>query len=131
MSAEFPPHKREFPAEGTGQTLHSILQSAFEANDGAMALRIADRLLDGDPPDATALLMKRAEALRMLHRLHEAEEILRRILRHEPNNADAHFLRACCHFDGGRMAKGWHSIGLTLLVDPAHPMALDMGKPLL
>jgi tetratricopeptide (TPR) repeat protein len=106
--------------------LRLALQEAFDGSNGALALRLIDSLLDDNAADFTALLIQRADALRLLHRLHEAEEILKKVLKKDHSNAEAHFVRARCQFDSGHMAKGRDSIKLALHADPTHAKALRL-----
>lgn len=135
MSQESQPPLPDPAVEGLGLhekagDLRLALQAAFDRSNGALALRLIDSLLDDNAADFTALLIQRADALRLLHRLHEAEEILKKVLKKDHSNAEAYYVRARCLFDSGHMAKGWDSIKLALHADPTHAQALRWEKPM-
>jgi tetratricopeptide (TPR) repeat protein len=106
--------------------LRQMLRQFLEKNDGDLLLEVVDRILSGQPEDALALRVQRADALRMLKRFKQAEQALARVLAEDPENAEAHYVRAWCHFDSGKTDEGWHEIRETLRLDPNHQKAIQV-----
>ncbi len=104
--------------------LRDLLTQFDQPHQAGMALTVLDRILTGNPPDALTLRLRRAEALRLLKRVKQAETLLKQILKEDPDNAEAYYIQAWCHFDSGRNEKGWDGIRDTLLLNPNHQKAL-------
>lgn len=106
--------------------LRSLLKQFHRPHEATVALAILDRILAGSPPDKTALLIQRADTLRMLKRVKEAEHILAPFIADEGEvHAEALYVQAWCHFDSGRNDKGWDCIQDVLLLDPNHQKAIQ------
>jgi len=90
-----------------------------------IALLALDKLLSGAPPDAVALRIKKANALRLLKRFDEAHEILDEVTEcGEIPNAEALYVEAWCYFDSKMTSVGWNSIDLALAADRNHEKAI-------
>ena len=89
-----------------------------------LALLAIDRILLGSPPDATAMRVVRADALRLLKRFEEAHEVLDQISKDDPAYASAIYVRAWCCFDEGLARQGWLHIEEALAADPNHEKAI-------
>jgi tetratricopeptide (TPR) repeat protein len=106
--------------------LRVMLKQFHRPADAEVALLIIDHILSGNPPDEVALLIQRADTLRMLKRIPEAERVLRPfLLDEEENHPEAHYVQAWCHFDSGNNGEGWDCIRDTLLLDPNHQRAIQ------
>lgn len=106
--------------------LRSLLRQFGENRAGAEMLLVLDRILEGDPADALRLRVQRAEALRLLKRRKEAEAALAEVLAESPNEPEALYVRAWCHFDAGRNDEGWDGIREVLRHDPNHQKAIQV-----
>ncbi len=106
--------------------LRAMLKQFQQPQDAEVALLLIDHMLSGEPPDETALLIQRADALRMLKRVEEAERILKPFLMDEDeSHSEAHYVQAWCHFDSGFNGEGWDCIRDTLLLDVNHQKAIQ------
>lgn len=106
--------------------LRSMLKQFNQPNDAEVALLVIDRIMGGKPTDEAALLIQRADALRMLKRVKEAERVLKPFLLDEDeNHPEAHYVQAWCHFDSGHNGEGWDCIRDTLALDPNHQKAIQ------
>lgn len=106
--------------------LRTMLKQFFRPHDAEVGLLVIDRILAGRPPDRAALKIQRADALRKLKRVKEAERVLKPfLLDDEEIHPEAHYVQAWCHFDSGRTAEGWNCIRDTLLLDKNHQLAIQ------
>lgn len=126
--AEFAGYVRENTAKSAPEDpMLRVMEKQFrESGNGEGALVTVDRILSGSPPDALLLKAHRADALRLLKRMDEAEAQIARILEEDPRHAQALYVRAWCEFDTGRNEEGWESINEALWSDPNHEKAVGV-----
>ncbi|XP_014663206.1 PREDICTED: dnaJ homolog subfamily C member 7-like [Priapulus caudatus] len=119
--------KAELQTAKAVQLFADEAEKDYHKGDFRRVLFCMDRALD-HAPACTAFKLARAEALAMLERYQEAQEVANSVLLFDQMNVDAIFVRGLCLYYDDNIDKAFSHFQHILRLAPDHKKAIDVFK---